>query len=159
MRAALGEAKRTRLWDLHGFASSHDRDPVRRSRPRSVYGCRSRIASEIHEKGHALTVRWVLRRRGVTGNYITEAYESREATERISASFLKRRADLRSPRTQANPSNRHEGHSEQVLPALQDHSTGAPFLKGKWEWVGSESCWWCSKGRQSREHLFKECKE
>ena len=79
--------------------------------------------------------------------------------ERTSASFLKRRADLRSPRTQVNPSNRHEGHSEPLLPALQGHSTGSLFLKGKWEWVGSDSCWWCSKGRQSREHLFEECKE
>ena len=34
----------------------------------------------------------------------------------------------------------------------------APFLKKKFGWVDSDSCWWCSGGRQSREHLFKECK-
>ena len=33
----------------------------------------------------------------------------------------------------------------------------APFLK-KFGWIESDSCWWCSGGRQSREHLFKECK-
>ena len=34
----------------------------------------------------------------------------------------------------------------------------APFLKEKFGWVESDSCWWCSGERQSREHLFKECK-
>ena len=33
----------------------------------------------------------------------------------------------------------------------------APFLKEKFGWVDSDICWWCSKGRQTREHLFKEC--
>ena len=32
----------------------------------------------------------------------------------------------------------------------------APFLKEKFGWIESDSCWWCSGGRQSREHLFKE---
>ena len=34
----------------------------------------------------------------------------------------------------------------------------APFLKEKYGWVESDVCWWCSNGRQSREHLFKECR-
>ena len=34
----------------------------------------------------------------------------------------------------------------------------APFLKEKFKWVDSDQCWWCSGGRQSREHLFKECR-
>ena len=38
------------------------------------------------------------------------------------------------------------------------HAMIAPFLKEKFGWVDSESCWWCSGGRQSREHLFKECR-
>ena len=33
----------------------------------------------------------------------------------------------------------------------------APFLKERWEWTDSDRCSWCAKGRQSREHLFKEC--
>ena len=33
----------------------------------------------------------------------------------------------------------------------------APFLKEKYGWVESDTCWWCSNRRQSREHLFKEC--
>ena len=37
------------------------------------------------------------------------------------------------------------------------HAMIAPFLKEKFGWVDSDSCWWCSGGRQSREHLFKEC--
>ena len=34
----------------------------------------------------------------------------------------------------------------------------APFLKDKFGWVDSDQCWWCRSGRQSREHLFKECR-
>ena len=34
----------------------------------------------------------------------------------------------------------------------------APFLKEMFGWIESDSCWWCSRGRQSCEHLFKECK-
>ena len=33
----------------------------------------------------------------------------------------------------------------------------APFLKEKFGWVNSDTCWWCVKGKQTREHLFKEC--
>ena len=37
------------------------------------------------------------------------------------------------------------------------HAMIAPFLKEKFKWVDSDLCWWCTKGRQTREHLFKEC--
>ena len=33
----------------------------------------------------------------------------------------------------------------------------APFLKEKWGWIDTDQCWWCRRGRQSRNHLFKEC--
>ena len=38
------------------------------------------------------------------------------------------------------------------------HAMIAPFLKEKYGWVESDQCWWCGCGRQSREHLFKECR-
>ena len=38
------------------------------------------------------------------------------------------------------------------------HAMIAPFLKEKFGWVESDQCWWCCSGRQSREHLFKECR-
>jgi hypothetical protein len=34
----------------------------------------------------------------------------------------------------------------------------APFLKDRWGWTDSDSCWWCDGGKQSRDHLFKECR-
>jgi hypothetical protein len=34
----------------------------------------------------------------------------------------------------------------------------APFLKDRWGWTDTDRCWWCEKGRQSRDHLFKECR-
>ena len=33
----------------------------------------------------------------------------------------------------------------------------APFLKEKFGWIESDICWWCTKSRQTREHIFKEC--
>ena len=33
----------------------------------------------------------------------------------------------------------------------------ASFIKEKFGWIESDLCWWCGSGRQSREHLFKEC--
>ena len=33
----------------------------------------------------------------------------------------------------------------------------APYLKERWGWIDTDRCWWCDRGRQSREHLFKEC--
>ena len=38
------------------------------------------------------------------------------------------------------------------------HAMIAPFLEEKFKWVSSSQCWWCGSGRQSREHLFKECR-
>lgn len=37
------------------------------------------------------------------------------------------------------------------------HAMTAPFLKEKFRWIDSDTCWWCSGGRQTREHLIKEC--
>ena len=38
------------------------------------------------------------------------------------------------------------------------HVMIAPFLREKFGWVESDGCWWCGGGRQTREHLFKECR-
>ena len=38
------------------------------------------------------------------------------------------------------------------------HTMIAPFLREKFGWVESDGCWWCGGGRQTREHLFKECR-
>lgn len=38
------------------------------------------------------------------------------------------------------------------------HAMVAPFLKEKFGWVVSDGCWWWGGGRQTREHLFKECR-
>ena len=36
---------------------------------------------------------------------------------------------------------------------LSGHAMIAPFLKERWGLADSDICWWCRKGRQSREHL------
>ena len=41
---------------------------------------------------------------------------------------------------------------------LSGHAMIAPFLKDRWGWTDTDRCWWCERGRQSRDHLFKECK-
>ena len=41
---------------------------------------------------------------------------------------------------------------------LSGHAMITPFLKERWGWTDTDICWWCNRGRQSREqHLFKEC--
>ena len=67
---------------------------------------------------------------------------------------------------------RKEGHIPRIPEALRKapkhlasrffqlasgHAMAAPFLRDKFKWTDSDICWWCSKGRQTREHLFKEC--
>ena len=38
------------------------------------------------------------------------------------------------------------------------HALTAVFLKKMWAgWTDSGQCWWCERGRQPREHHFKEC--
>ena len=37
------------------------------------------------------------------------------------------------------------------------HAMIAPFLRDKFGWIESDLCRWCGTGRQTREHLFKEC--
>ena len=32
----------------------------------------------------------------------------------------------------------------------------APFIREKFCWIESDTCWWCGSARQTREHLFKE---
>ena len=44
-----------------------------------------------------------------------------------------------------------------VFKLLSGDAMIAPFLKEKWGWADSGRCWWCEKGGQSREHIFKEC--
>ena len=40
---------------------------------------------------------------------------------------------------------------------LSGHAMIVPFLKERWGWTESDACW-CGVSRQSREHLFKECR-
>ena len=51
-----------------------------------------------------------------------------------------------------------KGVAARFFQLLSGHAMIAPFLKEKWRWTESDVCWWCEGGRQSREHLFKECK-
>ena len=47
--------------------------------------------------------------------------------------------------------------ASQYFQLASGHAMIAPFLKEKFGWIGPDVCWWCGSGRQTREHLFKEC--
>ena len=47
-------------------------------------------------------------------------------------------------------------HNDEFFQLSSGHAMIAPFLKEKFGWIESDQCWWCSRGRQTREHLFKE---
>ena len=51
-----------------------------------------------------------------------------------------------------------KGVASRFFQLLSGHAMIAPFLKDRWGWTDSDECWWCDGGRQSRDHLFKECK-
>ena len=51
-----------------------------------------------------------------------------------------------------------KGLASRFFQLASGHAMIAPFLKEKFKWVSSSQCWWCGSGRQSREHLFKECR-
>ena len=50
-----------------------------------------------------------------------------------------------------------QGHSGKFFQLLSGHAKLAPLLRDRWGWTDTDVCWWCNEGRQSREHLFKEC--
>ena len=41
---------------------------------------------------------------------------------------------------------------------MSGHALSVRLLKERWGWMNSDSCW-CGGGRQTRDHLFKECRE
>ena len=47
--------------------------------------------------------------------------------------------------------------ASQFFQLASGHAMIAPFLKEKFGWVETDTCWRCGTGRQTREHLFKEC--
>ena len=51
-----------------------------------------------------------------------------------------------------------KGLAARFFQLLSGHAMTAPFLKNRWGWTDSDTCWWCNDRRQSREHLFKECR-
>lgn len=51
----------------------------------------------------------------------------------------------------------HRDLATRLFQRLSSHALTAPFLKERWGWTETDKCWWCGRGRQSREHLFKEC--
>ena len=48
-------------------------------------------------------------------------------------------------------------HTARFFQLLSGYAMIATFLKERWGLIDREEYCWCSKGRQSREHLFKEC--
>ena len=62
------------------------------------------------------------------------------------------------PRIPAALRRARKGLASRFFQLASGHAMIAPFLKEKFGWVESDQCWWCSCGRQSREHLFKECR-
>lgn len=70
---------------------------------------------------------------------------------------------FRLPRVGARPGIRRQlrAASEAVAARfyhlLSSRAVSETSPKGGWGWTDSDECWWCGTGRQSREHLFKEC--
>jgi hypothetical protein len=100
---------------------------------------------------------------------ITMAYLKRQATEaksRGTKGWIKERTDVRRayiPRKKIGFRKELKGERKSVASRyyqlLTGHALIAPFLKNKLRKTDSDLCWWCEDGKkQTREHLFKECK-
>ena len=113
--------------------------------------------------------------RGTRGRF-SLAYQKRRITDGITRGWIedtrarrnknregKHRGAYNEPGGEARPKIRRElrkakkGVASRFFQLLSGHAMTAPFLKDKWRWTDSDQCWWCGRGRQSREHLFKEC--
>ena len=99
------------------------------------------------------------------------AFLRRRATERATQAWRRDieernsgRRSFRLPTARSRPGIRpllrraRKGVAAKFFQLLSGHAMIAPSLKERWGWTESDVCWWCGDGRQSREHLFKECK-
>ena len=64
----------------------------------------------------------------------------------------------RIPRTPPGLRNAPKEIASRFFQIASGHAMMAPFLKEKFGWVESDSCWWCGGGKQTREHVLKECR-
>ena len=89
----------------------------------------------------------------------TEARVERGGERRGAFVGPRRGPDRRArPRIRALLRRTGKGVASRYFQLLSGHAMIAPFLKDRWGWTDSDTCWWCDRGRQSRDHLFKECR-
>ena len=50
-----------------------------------------------------------------------------------------------------------QADSGSFFPVMLWHAMLTPFLRDRFGRVEFDTCWWCGGGRQTREHVFKEC--
>ena len=105
---------------------------------RSLAFMKRRIAERVNDSWISDTSRRM--RRG-TGHGRAFEGPGRKARPRIRALLRKTRKSV----------------AARYFQLLSGHAMIAPFLKDRWGWTDSDKCWWCEGGRQSRDHLFKEC--
>ena len=61
------------------------------------------------------------------------------------------------PQIRRDIGNAPKGIASRFYQLASGHAWLAPFLRERFGWVDSDTCWWCGSGRQTREHCFKEC--
>ena len=114
--------------------------PLRGTRHRrSLAFLGRRVTERVNERWFADTTSRMKKRDGGRGAFVGP---DRGAKPRI-------RTLLRTTR---------KGVASRCFQLLSGHAMIAPFLKNRWGWTDSDACWWCDGGKQSRDHLFKECK-
>jgi ribonuclease HI len=127
------------VWAKSAASSGAIYQPVfRRHKPQNVRNTISlaHIARKISERRSAARNKWIADK-GVSGSrYIT-----------------RRKTGMR---TVLKSTKKHI--AARYFQLLTGHAIIAPYLKNKLDKVQTERCWWCNAKRQTRDHLFKECK-
>ena len=66
-------------------------------------------------------------------------------------------ADGRIPRIPAGLRGALRELTSRFFQLASGHAMIAPLLKEKFGWMDPDRCFWCGRGRETREHPFKEC--
>lgn len=66
-------------------------------------------------------------------------------------------ADGETPRIPAELRGAPKEVTSRSFQLTPGHAMTASFIKKKFGWLESDTCWWCGSTRQTREHHFKEC--
>ena len=116
---------------------------------------RSERKDTIREKRGKISLAYIKGQARKEANREWREIITRLSREQGNVMARKRRDEI--PRIPAILQKTPKALASRFFQLASGHAMIAPFLKEKFGWIDSDICWWYTKSRQTREHLFKEC--